>query len=44
MTVNELIAELQRMVAEGHGEAEVWASHGTPEGAWYNERTGSVDI
>ena len=44
MTVNELIAELQRMVAEGHGDAEVWASRGTPEEAWYNERTGSVDI
>lgn len=24
MTVNELIAELQRMVEEGHGDAEVW--------------------
>lgn len=44
MTVNELIAELQRMVAEGHGDAEVWASHGIPDGAYYNEKMDLVEI
>jgi hypothetical protein len=44
MTVIELIAELERLVAEGHGNAEVLAEHEAVEEAVYIERLDEVRL
>lgn len=44
MTVIELIAELERLVAEGHGDAEVCAGHEEIVDAVYIERLDEVRL
>ena len=44
MTVNELIARLQELAAEGHGECEVVADHNYVEDAIYNARLDRVEV
>lgn len=44
MTVNELIARLQELVTEGHGECEVVADHNCVEDAIYNTRFDRVEV
>ena len=44
MTVNELIARLQELAAEGHGECEIAADHNYVEDAIYNERLDRVEV
>ena len=44
MTVNELIARLQELAAEGHGDCEVVTNHNYVEDAIYNERLDLVEV
>lgn len=44
MTVNELIARLQEIAAEGHGECEVVADHNYVEDATYIKRFNWVEV
>lgn len=43
MTVNELIARLQELVAEGHGECEIVVDHSHLEEVTYNESFDRVE-
>ena len=44
MTVNELIARLQELVAEGRGECKVASDHNYVEEATYNKRHDVVEV
>lgn len=44
MTVNELIARLQELVAEGRGECKVASDHNYVEEATYNKRLDVVEV
>lgn len=44
MTVNELIARLQELAAEGYGNCEIVADHNCVEEAIYNERLDRVEV
>jgi hypothetical protein len=44
MTVNELIARLQELVAEGCGECKVVSDHNYVEEATYNKRLDVVEV
>ena len=44
MTVIELIAALEKLVAEGHEDAEVYAEHEAVEEAVYIERLDEVRL
>lgn len=44
MTVKELIIALEELVAEGHGDCEVYYPHGHVEEAVYIERLDEVEL
>lgn len=44
MTVNELIIALEKLVAEGHGDAKVFAQREAIEEAVYSERFEIVNL
>jgi ribonuclease HI len=44
MTVNELIAALQELVEQGHGDVEVFSDHNAVEEAYYVERLDAVYV
>lgn len=44
MTVNELIIALEKLVAEGHGDAQVYAGHEVVEEAVYSPRLEVVKL
>jgi hypothetical protein len=44
MTVNELIAALQELVEQGHGDVKVFSDHNVVEEAYYVERLDEVYV
>lgn len=44
MTVNELIIALEKLVAEGHGDAKVFAGYEAVEEAVYSQRREVVKL